>query len=239
MLTKAQIKHIQSLDDKKYRHEHQQFVIEGLKSIVEILEAGIQPKSLYISKSLQEQQYIQAECEVLEDFNFAKISAQKKPEGILAILDMPSHGLPGDGLTKAIVLDNIKDPGNMGTILRTADWFGIQHIICSNQSVDAYNRKCIQSSMGSILRLKVHYTELNEFLKGYQGMKIAAVLGGTDYKEFKSTKEGILIIGSESQGISKNILNLCDQKISILGQGQAESLNAAIACGILVSSIFE
>jgi TrmH family RNA methyltransferase len=136
-----------------------------------------------------------------------------------------------------IALDTIQDPGNMGTIIRTADWFGITQIVCSHDSADIYNPKVVQSTMGSIARVNVFYTDLQSWIKRQHVKVYAAALEGSDIKRIENLKEGIILIGNESKGIHPDLLELADEKITIAKAGKAESLNAAVATGIILSQI--
>ncbi len=136
------------------------------------------------------------------------------------------------------MLDDIQDPGNMGTIIRTADWFGVKNIFCSNECVDVYNPKVVQASMGSLSRVNVIYTELVKFIDENKGIPVyAATLSGKNLSEFTNLKQGIILFGNESKGVNENLLNLATDKITIPKYGAAESLNAAVACGIILSHI--
>ncbi len=138
----------------------------------------------------------------------------------------------------SLMLDEIQDPGNLGTIIRTADWFGIKNIICSNQCADCYNPKVVQSTMGSLIRVNIIYSDLKEFINRNKAINIyAATLNGKNISSLKKIKEAIILIGNESKGVKEDLLNLVSQQITIPKIGEAESLNAAVACGIILSQI--
>jgi TrmH family RNA methyltransferase len=138
----------------------------------------------------------------------------------------------------SLMLDEIQDPGNMGTIIRTADWFGIKNIICSNECADCYNPKVVQASMGSLGRVNIIYTQLEEFIHENKGISIyAATLTGKHLSSFTKLKEGIILIGNESKGVKENLLRLAAEQITIPKYGEAESLNAGVAAGIILSHI--
>ncbi len=236
MLSKSQIKHIQALRKKKDRKEHQQFVIEGRKIVHELLDSDWDVRQVYCSKSYALKHEPPAESEVIEDFLFEKISSQSNPEGILAIVSMYAHKLPALESIRGIALDRIQDPGNLGSIIRIADWYNIKHIICSLDSVDCYNSKTLQASMGSILRVQVHYTRLEDIAE--QTSIYVADMKGQDYRDIKPLYRGLLLIGNEAQGVGSWLEKKEVTKITIPRQGQAESLNAAIACGILSAQLF-
>jgi len=138
----------------------------------------------------------------------------------------------------SLVLDFIQDPGNMGTIIRIADWFGIENVFCSNDCADIYNPKVVQSTMGSITRVRVEYVELGVWLKNNsEARTYAAVLNGRDITKMEKLNEGIIVIGNESKGISEEIMKMINVQITIPGKGKAESLNAAVATGIILSHL--
>jgi len=170
------------------------------------------------------------------------ISGLKTPNETLAVVRQKKQELPDFSTLKnrlTLVLDGISDPGNLGTIIRTADWFGIENIICSENSVDLYNPKVVQATMGSVFRVSVHYVNLVDWLKTNSVSKTASVyvyactLKGKSIYEQAITKKGLVILGSESHGISKDVLTLADYQISIPSFGKAESLNIAVAAGVV------
>jgi RNA methyltransferase, TrmH family len=137
-----------------------------------------------------------------------------------------------------IFADSIRDPGNLGTIVRCADWFGISQVVCSPDSADIYNPKTVQSTMGSIARVKVYYKDLPALLNDSRDTKVhAAALNGKNVKQMKPLEEGVIVIGNESKGINNAIMQLAHEKITIPGYGKAESLNAAVATGIILSHL--
>jgi len=163
-----------------------------------------------------------------------RISSLKNHNGILAVLRIPkTKQLVEKGRT--ICLDNIQDPGNLGTIIRIADWFGIEQIVASEQTTDCYNPKTIQATMGSIFRVPIFYKNLGEYLQGIKTPIYGAVMDGTPIQEITMEPEGILVIGNEGKGITEEVMPYLSQRISIPRIGGAESLNAAVACGILAA----
>ena len=168
-----------------------------------------------------------------------RISQLSTPNKVVAIAAQFKTG--DEIITKGLitlVLDTIQDPGNLGTIIRIADWFGIGQIVCSEDSADCYNPKVVQSTMGSIARVKVYYTDLEEWLSGQEGINIYATsLYGEDITTMEKMNEGIIIIGNESKGISEPVMSLANKKITIPKKGQAESLNAAVAAGIVLAQL--
>jgi TrmH family RNA methyltransferase len=242
MLGKSKIKYIQSLGQKKPRDIENLFIAEGPKIVAELLSAGKGPiHEVYAVKEWIEQQKallknIEA-VEVTAD-ELGKISQLTTPNQVLAVVlkaDIPSIDTKG---TLSLVLDGIQDPGNLGTIIRIADWFGITQVICSKDCADLYNPKVVQSTMGSIVRTKVLYTDLYEWLSLQRPVPVyAAALKGQELSTIKKPEQGILIIGNESKGISPVLIEMADQKITIARKGKAESLNAAVATGIILSHL--
>jgi RNA methyltransferase, TrmH family len=245
MLVKSQVKYIQSLSQKKLRDEESVFVAEGPKIINELLRASnVQFRQLFAVES-----WINANQELLnvkpggqviaiDEKELERISFLKTPNDVLGIFQKPSFNAPILKGAVSLLLDSIQDPGNMGTILRCADWFGIQTIICSEECADVFAPKVIQSTMGSISRVQVLYADPLQFLANHAGLPLyAAVLGGNDISSFKKIKEGIILIGNESKGLRDAILDLPVQRLTIPKKGGAESLNAAIATGIILSHL--
>jgi TrmH family RNA methyltransferase len=241
MLIKSQVKYIQSLSHKKLRDSEGVFVAEGPKLINELLSAQLPLLQLYAVKEWIEAQHQQTPVPVTEipAADLERISLLQTPNQVLGIFKKPAFTANRPERNKvSLMLDTIQDPGNLGTIIRCADWFGISHIFCSTDCADAYNPKVVQATMGSIARVQVGYGSLPEWLAQEPGLPTyAAVLEGTDLRQLPSIKEGIIIIGNESKGISPAVLALCKNRITIPRYGQAESLNAAVATGIILSHI--
>lgn len=244
MLTKSKIKYIQSLSQKKFREEEGVFVAEGPKIVEEILQApnvGVQQlfaTSKWIQESAdQNQQFQQLLTEVNKD-ELKRISFLETPNQVLGIFQQPVFA-PFDARNKvSLMLDTIQDPGNMGTIVRCADWFGVQQIICSMDCVNIFNPKVVQSTMGSICRVQVVYEDLLSFIHDHASIPVyAATLKGCDLSKHPTIQEGIIIIGNESKGIQPELLALVSHHITIPGKGNAESLNAAVATGIILSHL--
>jgi RNA methyltransferase, TrmH family len=246
MITKATIKYIQSLQHKKVRDENNVFFAEGTKVVQELLETNnFECEAIYstqigldaLSKTLANT--YSDKINVIQDFELQKISALVMANSILAIFHkkaLPASINISNKLT--LVLDDIQDPGNLGTIIRNADWFGIETIFCSSATADCYNPKVVQSTMASLGRVNIIYGNISEQLQKNAGIKkYAAVLGGKDILTYNKIEEGFLIIGNESKGVSKEIMEICEEKISIERIGGAESLNAGVACGIILFAI--
>lgn len=254
MLSKSQISFINSLKQKKYREEHQLFIAEGAKIVPELLNSAIVVKQVYATSEFLRNTKIPNTVERFEikENELERISSLTKANEVLAVCEVPKYELNSEDLKGklTLVLDDIKDPGNLGTIIRIADWFGIENIVCSSETVDAFNSKVVQATMGSIARIKVHYVSLKEFipqvvtLSGVEGKVpvYGALLEGKNIYTEKLSSEGLIVIGNESRGISDEVQKLITDKISIPSfshykesSGEAESLNAAIATSIICS----
>jgi TrmH family RNA methyltransferase len=252
MLSHNQIKHINSLKIKKFRQQHKTFIVEGEKGVNELLSGSIKPIKIYAVREWLEKNYTllnskKIEFQEITGDELRKVSDLTTPNQVLAIAEIPLTGnILQEGFSgMALALDGIRDPGNMGTMIRTADWFGINTIICSSDSVDVYNPKVIQATMGSYGRVKVFYVELPAFFgKLPTGIPVyGALLEGPAITEKTFTQEGIILIGSESHGISKELIPFVNEPIHIPGfsvsetGNTAESLNASIANGIICYEI--
>ncbi|MFK2820473.1 RNA methyltransferase [Flavobacteriaceae sp. LMIT009] len=235
MLSKNQIKLISSLKQKKYRQQHGLFVVEGIKTVNELLHSNLQLHQLYTT-TLQ--------FDVLDDLvtqiteaELKKISFLKAPNMVLAVFKFPEPK-PVDFSRLVVALDDVRDPGNLGTIIRLCDWFGVNDLICSNETVDCYNPKVIQATMGSITRVNVSYVDLEDILKNQDVIKFGAFMNGENVYETNLPTSGILVLGNEANGISKEIESLTIKRISIPRFGdlqETESLNVANATAILLS----
>ena len=243
MLTKAQIKHLQDLKLKKYRQNYDEFVLEGDKLTTEALLGNADLRLIVATndwiQTNSQRLPTNISVEVASERDLQKISSLVTAPPVIALVGKMKDTLETIS-TKGkwiIALDGINDPGNLGTIIRTADWFGIDTIICSNDCVDCYNPKVVQSTMGSLFRVKVVYTDLLDFLSENGQNAYAAVLSGENLNHLTFNPEGVLVIGSESHGISDAVLQKCSGKITIPQYGKAESLNAGVATGIILSAI--
>lgn len=245
MFSKSHTKYIQSLQHKKFRDEFGVFTAEGPKVVLELLDSRefpckeifALPRWLENNAQLLERHSIGQVIEV-KDFELEKISALQQPNNVLAVFakkEQDTTPLLDKKIT--LMLDTIQDPGNMGTIIRTADWFGIGNIICSADCADMYNNKVVQSTMGSLARVNIIYTQLDNFIRQHDIPLFAAAMDGEDVRTLGKLPEGIIVIGNEGKGISEAIFSLATQKINIPRLGEAESLNAAIAAGIILSHV--
>jgi len=237
MVTKSELKYIQSLSDKKVRLETGCFIAEGVKMVGEMIAAGYPLKAVYALDSWESPD-TSLEVTRIEAFELEKMSMLQTPNQVLAVAMMPHKkevlNLEGP-LT--IVLDGIQDPGNMGTIIRTADWFGITQIVASEDTVDVYNPKVIGSTMGSFMRVQVSYKNLAAWLPTIKLPVYGALLEGENVFTIKSPQKGLLVIGSEGKGIRENIIDFVTHPVTIPKIGEAESLNAGIAAGIIVAQL--
>lgn len=234
-LTKNQIKLIVSLKQKKYRLKHQLFVVEGKKTVQEFLGSSYKLRYLYALEGSIESDF--NELQVVSGAQLKKISALTTPQQMVAVFEIPKFKpIVANGLVLA--LDAVRDPGNLGTIIRLCDWFGVEHLVCSETTVDCYNPKVIQATMGSLTRVNVVYLDLAAFLKSAKDIKIGAFMEGGNLYQTNLPQNGILVMGNEANGISPTIEALLDQHITIpsFSAHQAtESLNVAMATAILLS----
>lgn len=234
------IKWIKSLHLKKNREKENLFLVEGEKIVSELIQNipglirlivcknSFLEKCTYL-KALNQEQIFCANTEEMK-----RISTLNTASTVLAVVE--KFNVRKIDTTKSlIVLDGIQDPGNLGTIIRTADWFGIDQILCSPTTVDLYNSKTLQATMGSFLRVNVHYEELKPFLLQNQDKVYAALMDGVPYQQIPKEKVKIILLGNEGNGISPELIPLLKNPITISGKGEAESLNVGIACGILLS----
>ncbi|MFY0712970.1 RNA methyltransferase [Seonamhaeicola sp. NFXS20] len=234
MLSKNQIKLITSLKQKKYRQQHGLFVVEGVKTINELLQSNLKLHVLYTTETFN----IDAKNEILiTEIELKKISFLKTPNKALAIFKIPKPK-PIDESQLIIALDDVRDPGNLGTIIRLCDWFGVKDLVCSKETVDCFNPKVIQATMGSITRVNINYVNLIDFLNESKLTSFGAFMDGNNVYETQLPDSGVLIMGNEANGISKAIKSIIKKKISIPKFGdiqETESLNVATATAVLLS----
>ncbi len=239
MISKNQIKFVKSLQQKKQRDIHQCFVVESTKNVLEILQSDYEVLHLFATENWLSDYKINSECTLNEvsEKEMQRISSLKSASEVLAVVKIPIAQNNIDLKDVNIVLDDIKDPGNLGTIIRVCDWFGVKTIYCSNQSVDVYNPKVIQSTMGSISRIEVIYTDIVDLIRnaGNDVEIYAAVMDGENVNNIKISENSLIVFGNESHGISKEILSLIKEKITIQKIGEAESLNVAVSAAIILN----
>lgn len=246
MLQRSRIKDIQRLSHKKFRDEAGEYVVEGPRMVAELLRErrdGI--RCIYAVP-----EWIETNGEALgglpperirpvSQTELEALSSLESPNQVLAIVSKPSTPV---GLSRidgvALALEDIRDPGNMGTLIRTADWFGVTDVVCSPSTVDLYNPKVVQATMGSVFRVRVHEAELAGWLGGLSEIAVlGATLDGRAVHEMGSLRRGVLVIGNEAHGLSEDVLGRCTERVTIPRLGRAESLNASVAAGILLSHL--
>ncbi len=233
-LSKNHIKLITSLSQKKYRQKHKLFVVEGVKVVQEFLNSSYELDIVFSSDTnfSSTNKFIK-----VTDQELKKISSLKNPNKVLAIFKIPNQINPIMG-GLILVLDSINDPGNLGTIIRLCDWFGIEQLVCSNETVDCFNSKVVQASMGSLTRVAVSYLDLKKYLQNASVPIFVADMDGLDVYKTKLPDSALLVLGNEANGISDEIKQLVTTKITIPRFGaiqQTESLNVATASAILLS----
>ena len=237
MVGKSQIKFIKSLQQKKYRNQYGMFLVEGIKTVQELLDSSFEPHKVYTTDDTMIISD-RVETELISEADLRKISSLKNPNTVLGIFKFPDKK-PVDDREWILALDDIRDPGNLGTIIRLCDWFGIRHLVCSNNTVDCYNPKVLQATMGSITRVNMVYTDLVAFIRAYQGPVYGTFIDGEPVHAIKLPRKGILVMGNEANGISNEIAGLVGQRIGIpqFGSKHTESLNVATATAIFLHEI--
>ena len=248
MLTKNKQKLLKSLQLKKYRKEEQSFFVEGEKSVLELIKSDFEIIEVFATKT-----FIDKHKSRLED---AKLKYSENPDKILQqagsyksnntvialVKQRPDNIYQRNDKSYTLVLDDVRDPGNLGTIIRIADWYGIKNIICSTESADIYNPKVIQASMGSFSRIRVHYCNLEEFLKEQKENNesiYGAFLDGENIHKTSFDKNGFIVMGNESNGIRKCLEPYISKKISIPNYGNAESLNVGVATAVICDNLIK
>ena len=236
MVSKNQIKRITSLQQKKYRKQEQLFFVEGVKGVQELLDSNFELLELFTTKS-DFMAIDTGKVHTITESELRKISVLTTPNSCLAVFKIPNPiSFEQKGLI--IALDDVRDPGNLGTIIRLCDWFGVKTLFCSEESVDVYNPKVVQATMGSIGRVNVVYGNLEQFLNDAKLPVFGTFMDGTIIYKEKLPREGIVVMGNEANGIAKSIENLVSKRIAIprFGDLQAtESLNVATATAIILS----
>lgn len=236
MVSKNQIKLISSLQQKKQRQVHKLFFAEGIKVVQELLFSNFELEHLFTTESIFTE-IPSSKQTLITEAELKKISALTTPNTCLALFKIPeTKKVQEKGLLLA--LDDIRDPGNLGTILRLCDWFGIEQLVCSKETVDLYNPKVVMATMGSIARVNVNYLDLNEFIKNTKLPVFGTFMDGKNIYKEKLPNEGIIVMGNEANGISKEIENKIKNRLTIPRFGdlqQTESLNVATATAIILS----
>ncbi|HZY35711.1 MAG TPA: RNA methyltransferase [Mucilaginibacter sp.] len=231
------------MQHKKDRLQHGLFLVEGQKSVIEFINSPYQAEAIYHTTSFDPKMLKLSRKINLTEISandLEKISSLKTPQDIVALIKIPSWPAMSNaqlGQKFTIVLDGLQDPGNMGTIIRTADWFGIGHIICSNDTVDVYNPKVVQASMGSLARVKVFYADLAAILPQIKLPIFGAMLNGDNIYQTDFGNEGLILLGNEGNGVRPEIERLITKAVTIPRIGHAESLNVGVANAIFCSEI--
>jgi len=236
MVTKNQIKLVVNLKQKKYRSQHGLFVVEGEKIVQELLRANLQPFQIYVDDAPKQEKIEGAE--IVSGAVLKQMSSLSTPNGVLGVFHIPETNVKKD-LDWVVVLDAVRDPGNLGTIVRLCDWFGIEQLVCSLDTVDCYNPKVLQATMGSIARVNVVYTRLEEYLENTELPVYGAFMDGESVYTNPIPEKGMLVMGNEANGISEKVEEFITKRISIpqFGAKTTESLNVATATAILLNEI--
>jgi RNA methyltransferase, TrmH family len=237
MLSQAKIRSIQRLERKKYRYQNGTFLVEGIKGIRDGIAAGLKLLDLFIVDSTKSTFDLKEAVEISEQ-QMKQISQLTTPSDALAVFEMPelAHWESSGWI---LALDKIQDPGNLGTILRTADWFGWKQVWCSKGTVDVYHPKVVQATMGSYARMHCHTLDLENEIRNDSRPAFAADLSGISLATFDPPQSGILVIGNEGNGLSQEVSEVVNEKIHIASapSSNVESLNAAVSTAIIVHTI--
>tara|TARA_B100000768_G_scaffold181815_1_gene206641 strand:+ start:1961 stop:2698 length:738 start_codon:yes stop_codon:yes gene_type:complete len=229
------LKKYSSLNRKIKRTEHQLFIVEGEKICKELIKNNFEYESIFVTEDLQSQFPMSRLCSSKE---ISRISNLKNPSNVVAICKMPTYQINSQDKKPLIFLDNVNDPGNLGTIVRTLDWFGYKQVFCSNNTVDCFNNKSVMASMGSIFRVNCHYIEFVDFQQLFpEHIIYSTSLNGENINSVILKRKSIIVIGNESNGVSKEILKNINNTIRIPGYGKAESLNVSVATGIILNEM--
>lgn len=250
MISKNQLKYYSSLKIKKFREQEKKFLVEGIKNVLEGINSDYNCEIIFYThdffnsnKALIEEISSKGlKIEVLKSLEFQKIAETKSPQGITAVFFSKNRPFEISKFNESVLvyMDNISDPGNMGTIIRTCDWFGVKNIITSNDSVEYLNSKVVRSSMGSIFHLNIFLDEKDNLLKSLKNAGyriICADLNGKDIFKYTFAKKMVLILSNESTGPTEKVRNFADDFISIPSYGKAESLNVASAAAVMLAQI--
>jgi TrmH family RNA methyltransferase len=239
MTSPAAGKQIKALHQKKYRQETKKFLVEGTKNVAELLASDYAVEAVYATKDfeLSHKGLVakkNARMQVVDAAELKAFGTLEHNDGAIAIAIQKESVAPSAASGVTLILDDIRDPGNLGTLIRIADWYGIKNIVCSPSCVDWHNPKVIAASMGSFTRVSGYYTELPAFLKSQKAPVLGGFLDGSSVHTFAFPKTGFLVIGSESHGISAEVAKYVSEKITIPKFGGAESLNAGVAGAIIL-----
>ena len=243
MLSKPQIRAITSLQQKKFRREHGLFIVEGIKSVKEFLHSDYRVQRIYhTAQAAAKLPKIPQNIKSVEidEPTLKRISSLHTPQGVVAVVNIPQHmPLSVKMLQKGfhLVLDDIQDPGNLGTIIRTADWFGLKRVICSIGSVDVYNPKTVQASMGSLARMRVYHTDLAHLVARSPVPVFGAVFDGSPIYDTDFGQRGLVVLGNEGNGIGPTVLPHITRRVTIPRVGNAESLNVAVSAALFCAEL--
>ncbi len=243
MISKNKLKYIKSLQLKKFRKQENAFLIEGAKSILELLNSDFKIHSLFLTDEFfncYNAQINQHDIEVTlcSEKELADAGTFTSNNAGIAIANIKPNKMIIPGKDEYILmLDEIKDPGNLGTIIRIADWYGIDKIVCSENTTDLYSPKVIAATMGSFTRVSLYYCDLKNYLSMQKTYTYGAILGGKNLYDVQFREEGIIIIGNESKGIDSELTSLLQESVAIPSFGQAESLNAGIATAVILDNL--
>lgn len=235
MVTKQEIKLIKSLNQKKYRQQLGLFIVEGIKGIEEFLNSDFKLHRLYTTKQIFEAS--KNETTEISENELKKITFLKNPNTALAIFEIPKP-VKVDNRGLIVALDDVRDPGNLGTIIRLCDWYGVKDLVCSLNTVDCYNSKVVQATMGSLTRVNITYLDLAEFMSNSNTQVFGTYMNGENIYSSNLPNDGIIVLGNEANGISEKITSIIDRKLTIPQFGNSkdtESLNVANATAIVLS----
>ncbi len=243
MLSKRLIKYFKSLQLKKYRRQERKFLVEGAKGVTELLKSGLEVEYLLLTADFRTEleTVVSLKGEVLDvsEKELIQVGTFQSNNAGLAVASMPEEqALSLDENELVLALDDIRDPGNLGTILRIADWYGITRVICSKECADVFNPKVVNASMGSFSRIQVWYEELEGFLKETSLPVYGALLEGDNIYQTELKTSGILLMGNESKGIQPDLIPYITQPVHIPRRGGAESLNVSVATAVILDNFF-
>ena len=236
MLSTNKIKQIKSLHQKKFRQQYKQFVVEGYKVVSDVVNSSYIIENIYVTSEFNE--VISFDTTLISAKEMQRISGLKTPNNILAVVNIQEQKHTKINENELILcLDNIQDPGNFGTIIRSANWFGIKTIVCSPDTVELYNQKVLQSTMGAFVETQIIYTDLEEFLENYKDNIYGTFLEGENIYKQELHQAGCIVMGNEGKGISKEITKYITHKLYIPSSGKvkAESLNVSTATAVILS----
>jgi TrmH family RNA methyltransferase len=235
MTSQSEIKRFSSLKLKKFRQKYGLFLVEGVKSVTELLASSFTVQEILMTENL-DLDTGEVPVSLLSRKDMERLSSMETPPGIMAVAEVPQWPAWDATLSKGpiLALDGIRDPGNLGTIMRIADWYGMNQLLLSEDCTDVFNPKTLQASMGSFLRIQCHYGKLPSMLKEAQLPVYGCTLNGKNIRTMRFPERFVVVIGSESHGISHEVMALIDEAITIPRFGHAESLNAAIATALVL-----